>query len=309
MRWAGFASSLAMSVLLLWMTRRARQRALVLESLHGAPDREAGRLAGAASLVLERLDRGAYPSRLKGLLGQSSLSMSWEEFRTAWLCSLLLLPAAAVAVTGTLFAAPLAAACAVFLPLPFLKWSRNRSRARDRERCERFASELALYLQTGMPLDVALVRCSGLLDAGARSTGDAIRSRLSLGEPPVDILAGVADSYGDPELELITQAVIASRETGSDIRRVMAGVGEALRERAEVRRELQSRTVQGRLSGRVVALLPFGFLLLSVVVSRDTLRVLLGTGTGLVMLCAATALDVLGLLWIRRILLKAGERD
>jgi tight adherence protein B len=82
----------------------------------------------------------------------------------------------------------------------------------------------------------------------------------------------------------------------------MEAVGEALRERVAIRRELHTQTIQSRLSGHIVAALPLVFLGLSAMISRGTLSVLFGTVPGLLMLTAAVVLDTLGFLWIRRIL-------
>ena len=82
----------------------------------------------------------------------------------------------------------------------------------------------------------------------------------------------------------------------------MEAVGDALRERAAIRRELNSQTIQGRLSGRIVAGLPFMFLGLTALMSKETLSALFGTMPGLVMFTVASVLDLLGFFWIRRIL-------
>ena len=82
----------------------------------------------------------------------------------------------------------------------------------------------------------------------------------------------------------------------------MGAVGDAARERAAIRRELETQTVQGRMSGRIVAGLPLIFLALSCLVARGTLAALLGTVPGLAMLVVAVALNALGFLWIRKIL-------
>lgn len=241
-------------------------------------------------------------SRMKSAFAQSGLTFDWKWFRLIRLALLLALPPVAYAVTGSVLAIPAAVLASQLIPLPLLRALARRSRGKTSEQAERFATDLSLYLRCGVPLADAVKLC-------ARDGGPSLapflsrfEQRVALGGGPSSALGELADALGNPDLQLIAQAVGASRETGSDIRTIMAAVGEALRERAAIRRELESQTVQGRLSGMIVTALPFLFLGLSLLVSRGTVSMLFNSTTGLIMLGGAALLDLLGFFWIRRIL-------
>jgi tight adherence protein B len=179
---------------------------------------------------------------------------------------------------------------------------RRRSGHRTREQCERLASDLALYLRCGIPVEDSLALCARDLGPPLTDLLTRFQAEVSLGADSGPALLDLVGALDNQDLELIARAAVTSRETGADIREIMGNIGDAVRERAAIRRELYTQTVQGRMSGRIVAGLPLIFLGLSAVVSRGTLSVLLGTVPGLVMLFAAAVMDLLGFLWIRRIL-------
>jgi tight adherence protein B len=306
MRWLAVVIFIALSVY--FLLRRSSARAGLrarnrLRRHFGMPAQEKER--GSARRFLSRgewLDRTRYLRGLRELFERAAIKISWVHFKLVWILSLLAIPALAHAVSGSPFMIPPAALAAYFLPIPFLRLFCRRADRKAAEKCDQFAADLALYLRCGIPLEEA----TGLI---AQDYGPPLAASLAqfqkeanASSRPGEALQDLAKSLGNSDLDLISQAVIASRETGSDVRGVMEAVGDALRERAAIRRELDTQTIQSRLSGRIVAALPLVFLGLSALVSRGTLQTLFGTAPGLIMLAAALVLDLLGFLWIRRIL-------
>ncbi len=168
--------------------------------------------------------------------------------------------------------------------------------------CDLLVASLTTYMQCGVPFEEALSLCVQDLLPPVREHLLRFSSQLELGADVPHALAELVRALDSRDFELVAMAAVTSRETGSDIRSVMRALGEAARERAAIRRELDTQTIQGRLSGRIVAGLPLIFLSLSCAVSRGTLSVLFGSPAGILMLAAAGVLNLFGFLWIRKIL-------
>jgi tight adherence protein B len=140
--------------------------------------------------------------------------------------------------------------------------------------------------EVGPPFGPELARCTAELD---------------LGVPLEEVLAGLARRSRTRALEPWIAALLAGRTTGGDLSRALTALAARARARAQLRSEVRALTAQGRLSGTVVSVAPVVLLLLMAMASPEEARTLYGTGTGLAVLAAGTALDVAGLLWIRRI--------
>lgn len=306
MRWYALAVFTCLALYFLASSVRVRSRVAARRNLEKHLSKgEEGRLpvlARLASRLSARLDSTVWATALRDVHSQSASEVTWESFRLLWFGGLALLPLLSLVVTGSWLSVPPTFLFLLAIPRSLLPMVRRRNERKAREQCERLASDLALYLQCGIPVADSLELCSRdlgppLSEALARFQGEVV-----LGADSGPAFLDLAGRLDNQDLQLIAQAAVTSRETGADIRQIMGNVGDAVRERAAIRRELYTQTVQGRLSGRVVAGLPFLFLGLSALMSRATLSVLLGTVPGLIMLIAAAVMDVLGFLWIRKIL-------
>lgn len=308
MRWFGLALLALLSIYFLWNRHKARSRAVVLKRLRkhlGPADpggRGGSRVHRLASVLGEKFDATRYGRRLRGALDISGMRIEWTRFRLIVLFGALFFVALAAVVTENPLSVPLAAISAVFVPFPFLRVIRRHNARKRAEEVEQFASDLALYLMCGTPIEDAVGLCSGDPRGAVYEPIETFSRQVALGGGTEGPLNELVETLRNPDLLLIAHAVLTSRDTGSDVKNIMAAVGEAIRERSAIRRELHTQTIQGRISGRVVAGLPLLFLGLSLFVSRGSVDTLFGTVPGLLMLSIATVLNAVGFLWIRKIL-------
>ncbi|MHB8894344.1 MAG: type II secretion system F family protein [Candidatus Geothermincolia bacterium] len=309
MRWAGIVLLAALAVALFWISMSARRAGKTRKIIqkHLGEDGETPAFTsdsevGLVHRLVARLGKTRAGMQVRRLLEDSGLQISWATALNCWLAAVVLVPLSAFLITGNVLAGPAALLAIICAPGTVLKvLARKRDRAAIAE-CDSLAADLALFLRSGIPIEDALSLC-------ARDAGPAIAGAVSRFNADITLGAGTGTALGNlvaaldnRDLQLIAQAVITSTETGSDIRNIMDTIGETVRERAAIKRELSALTVQGRLSGKIVAGLPLIFLALSALASRSTLSVLLGTTPGLVMLGAAGVMNLVGFLWIRKIL-------
>ncbi len=307
MKWVGAAILTALAIAFFWISARGRSagkaKSNIRRHLDATGDVGAGSpVPGLFGRLCARFESTRRAVELRARLEASGLEIRWVVLRRFWAASILLVPPAAALSTGSLLSMPPALAAVIFLPgLALGALARRRERAGAAE-CDRLAADLALFLRSGIPIDDALSLCAedaGPLIAGAVSRYEA---EVSLGACADEALEDLVGALDNPNVRLIAQAVITSHETGSDVGNIMEAIGEAVRERAAIKRELASLTVQGRLSGRIVAALPLVFLGISALASHSTVSILIGTFPGLLMLGAAAVMNTVGFIWIRKIM-------
>ncbi|MDD5447579.1 MAG: hypothetical protein PHO53_00185 [Actinomycetota bacterium] len=300
MRWIAIVLMTASSIYFFFqrtaIKRRERAKAR-LDAYLGEAELKSSARGNFIKSFHQTLDKTKYMSSLRQSLKSSKTSLSWETFRAIVLMDYVFLPSASIALTDNVVLAIPTLVMAFAFPKFLLRAITRKSQKKRKAGLEQLSSDLALYLQCGIPPADAFLLCieeSRLLEESVVT--------VSLDDDPGKFFKSLADSWEDPDLELISLAVLASNETGADIREVMGGVGKSLRDRMTTRRELEIQTTEGRLSGSLVCALPFLFLFLSSIFSPETLRVLIGTTPGFLMLLCAILLDLVGLAWIRKIL-------
>jgi tight adherence protein B len=123
-----------------------------------------------------------------------------------------------------------------------------------------------------------------------------------LGVPLEDALHVVVERMESRELEQVALVAALQRQTGGNTAEVLDRVTETIRERADLRRTVQTLTAQGRLSRWVVSILPLFLLLVITIINPGYMHVLYSSTTGKILLVFAAVMVVSGSLVIKRII-------
>jgi tight adherence protein B len=122
-----------------------------------------------------------------------------------------------------------------------------------------------------------------------------------LGVPLTQAIGVVAERMASRDLEQVALVAELQRESGGNAAEVVDRVAETIRERFELRRLVQTLTVQGRMSRWIVSALPIALLILINLLNPHYMHPLLSHTVGKVMLVFAALLIVAGSLVIKKI--------
>ncbi len=104
-----------------------------------------------------------------------------------------------------------------------------------------------------------------------------------------------------PDLQFLVTAILVQKETGGNLSQVLDKAAKVIRERERVAGQLRIRSAQGRLTGLVLCLLPFGIFFLMNMLSPGYGKALFDEPLGRKMILYASIMMVIGILMIRRI--------
>lgn len=121
------------------------------------------------------------------------------------------------------------------------------------------------------------------------------------GLPMRESLLGLADRIDTVDVRMFVTAVMIQRESGGNLAEILDGLGELIRERFKFRRQLRVHTAQGRMTGYLLAALPVLVGMALFTINRDYMIVLFVEPGGRMLLMATVFFQVVGFLWIRRI--------
>lgn len=178
-----------------------------------------------------------------------------------------------------------------WLPRP-----RHRAAA-DPARAIALLEAFAAELRAGRAVGVALGRA-------AESDAGLVRAALGtvrLGGDVAVALEQDAARNRAPVLRRFAACWRVGEGTGAGLADAVDRLVQATREAERTRLELRARTAEPRATMRVLAALPAAGVALGALLGADTLGWLFGTVAGRGLLVAGIGLDLLGLLWARRI--------
>lgn len=179
-------------------------------------------------------------------------------------------------------------------------------RARDRRQAA-FADQLPDVLQlittalrSGYGITQALESVAEEAEEPARSEFANVLAESRLGRDLSESMHALASRMDSTDLEWVVSAIDINRDTGGNLSEILQKVGMTIRERARIGRQVRTLTAEGRLSARILLVMPFAMLLWQWRVNPDNFAKLTD-GIGLVFLGIAGVLLVLGSLWVRKI--------
>ena len=123
----------------------------------------------------------------------------------------------------------------------------------------------------------------------------------NLGLPLRNALMGLLDRIELVDLKLFVVAVMVQRQSGGNLSEILDKIAYTIRERFRILRQLRVHTAQARLTGVILTVLPpvMAFLIYSI--NFKYMKIIFTEVWGLRMLACALVLQVLGFLWIRKI--------
>jgi tight adherence protein B len=117
---------------------------------------------------------------------------------------------------------------------------------------------------------------------------------ISVGVQLADAVRRLSQRTANADYELVAIIVRVQHEVGGNLAQVLDSVGDTLRERFELRRQVNALTAQQRMSSMVLTLLPLGLLIFLFVMDRAFVDPLFTHPIGRLMLAAAGAMVLIG---------------
>jgi len=124
---------------------------------------------------------------------------------------------------------------------------------------------------------------------------------ISLGTSMERALEDMDKRVGSPDFSLVVTAVLIQQQVGGDLARILDTISETIQDRIRMRREVQTLTAQGRISGWVLAALPVGMCILLNIISPGYLDPLFKERIGQMAMGGAVVLIIIGFIVIQRI--------
>jgi tight adherence protein B len=97
-------------------------------------------------------------------------------------------------------------------------------------------------------------------------------------------------------------AVLTQREMGGNLSEVLDKLSAVIRDRFKVKRQVRAVSAHGRITGTVLMALPPVVAGILFIISPSHIRLLVDDPMGVQMVVAGVTLQVIGIIWIKRIL-------
>lgn len=177
-----------------------------------------------------------------------------------------------------------------------------RKRKRERAFMEVLPDTLGL-MASGLRAGYSMPQA---MDSVGREGQEPLKSEFNralvearLGVPPEDAMEGIADRMGSKDFRWVVMAIRIQREVGGNLAELLDTVAATLRERARLKRQVDTLSAEGRLSAWILGAMPVLFGLYLLLTQPEYLGLLYQDPLGIALLILGLVMFGIGVLGLR----------
>ena len=187
------------------------------------------------------------------------------------------------------------------LPYLYVRRKANRRFAGFEEQLPEAIDLIGRAMRAGHPLSAGLKMVSEEAPEPLAGEFRRVFEEQRFGMPFEEAILGLADRVALIDVRILVTAILVQREVGGNLAEVLDKIAYVIRQRFTIRRQLRVYTAQGRFSGIVLALLPIAVGSALYFINREYVMTLFLDPIARYFLILAVILQILGYLWIRKI--------
>lgn len=301
---AAFIGTLLVSIGVV-QARGSKSRVLArIDALESTYSSARGEGVGAVPLALRRRGSVWTENTLKEL-DRAGLALKLHEYTVIRVLLAFLLAIFSYLLLGSgtlaLMAALPIGVLGFMLPRFYIQYRINRELNKFNGQLEEMINMVSNSMRAGFGLLQALEFAAEQLPPPISTEIGRVVRDTSMGATLEHSLLNLGERMPSHDLGIIITAILVQRETGSNLSEVLDHVSNTIRERGRMRGEIKTLTSQKKLSGFVVGAMPLVMVLGFFAINPDYMALLFNTGIGKFLLFVGISLDVIGIMWIRRI--------
>ncbi len=188
--------------------------------------------------------------------------------------------------------------------LPFIKvWqARTERMGKFEEQLPDAIDSMRRALRAGHPFNAAIKLVAEDMDEPIAREFELTFADINYGNDVRRAMLGLLQRMPSMNVMALVTSVLVQKETGGNLAEILGQISAVIRGRFRFQRKVKTLSAEGRLSGWILALIPFALVVLLTLSSPDYLPVLMEDEVGKKMIAGGMVAGFVGIFWIRRII-------
>lgn len=243
-----------------------------------------------------------WSKKLEKELLRANIPLNGGEFLALQIILTLIFFLIGLSVFHQFLAGPLMGMLGVILPRIWLKNAQKNKIQRFNDQLVDALLILANSLKAGFSFMQALDLVSREMpDPIARELQFSLRE-MNYGTPTEQALLNLNDRIGSDDLDLLITAILIQRQVGGNLAEVLQSIHGTIQDRMRIKRQIKTLTAQGRMSGYVIAALPFGIAAILTLMNPSYMVLMVTKPLGWAMIGGGLTSELIGFLIILKII-------
>jgi tight adherence protein B len=203
---------------------------------------------------------------------------------------------------GSVLATLLLAGAGLFLPGAIFRMLRRKRRLRLEEQLVSGVHTLASGVRAGLNLVQALEMVSRDAPRPLRQEFAHLVREYEYGVPLDEAMEHCVQRVGSNDYRLLFEALKTHRQRGGDLGETLDRIAESIREIQRLESKVRTETARGRATARWLGIMPLLLLGIVYLINPSGVLLLFTETVGKLILAAVVVLNLIGYLWIRKIM-------
>jgi len=243
-----------------------------------------------------------WSKKLEKELLRADVPLNGGEFLVLQMILTLFFSLIGLSVSHQFLVGPLMGILGIIAPRIWLKKAHKNKSQRFNNQLVDALLILANSLKAGFSFMQALDLVSHEMpDPIARELQFSLRE-MNYGTPTEQALLNLNDRIGSDDLDLLVTAILIQRQVGGNLAEVLLSIHSTIQDRIRIKQEIQTLTAQGRMSGYVIAVLPFGIAAILTLMNPSYMVLMVTKPLGWAMIGGGLTSEFIGFLFIRKII-------
>ena len=244
------------------------------------------------------------PLRLEQIADElyvAGVALRAEEFVTIWILMGAVIPAIALflgAQTTVCIGLVVVGAAA---PITWVTIKRNKRLAILGSQLSDALAVICNALRVGQSFQSAMKNVADEMEEPISREFMRVYRETQYGMPLETSLARLVSRTKNPDLELMSNAVIIQRQIGGNLAVILQNISDTINQRIRLRGEIHTMTSAGRMSGYIIGGLPVVIILLLMFINPGYIDMFFSTSSGRVMLLVSIVLETIGFVVVNKI--------
>jgi tight adherence protein B len=278
-----------------------RLEAYAARSVAGAEQEEGQKKSRLSEWLNLLISRQAFADQVATMLARANVALTVPEFVLLTVACVVIGGILGVVISRQLISGLVLALAGYFMPRLYLQLRRSRRLRSFEDQLPDVLTMIVGALRAGYGLLHSMDVVIEEMPPPASEEFRRVVQEVGLGLPLDDALANLVNRMESPDLDLIVTAINVQHEVGGNLATILETISATIRERMRIHREIKSITAQQRLTGYVLAFLPFGMGGVLLIINPTYMLRIFEPGLFLCIPAGAVVFVFLGFLAIRKI--------
>lgn len=242
-----------------------------------------------------------YAASLYKELQAADVKMRPEEFSLIWLLVTVVPAGLVVLFSGSATIALVLFMIGLLIPLLLIKM---RQKARVKKFDEQLSDALIIAcscLRSGLSFTQSMETISKDMSAPISTEFAQVLAEMNMGASMEESLERMNTRIKSSYLSLTISAVLIQKQTGGNLSQILDNISSSIKEKMKLKKELNSATASGKMTGLLMGSMPVILMILFYVVNPSFMEPLFKTSLGHVFLGIAAGLEILCFVLIKKI--------